>query len=104
MTDSRHTLWAGWATFGALLAFELALPRLIPGRPDPWYDAQQAVAGFVLAQLSLIAAVGTFSLRESFVLRDLRVGTLDPRTPAGFEPGARREVTSSSPHPGGHPP
>jgi hypothetical protein len=28
--------------------------------------------------------VGTFSLRESWALRDIRAGTLDPCTPVGF--------------------
>ena len=43
-----------------------------------------SVAGFVLALLSLIAGVGTFTLRESLALREIRSGALDPSTPAGF--------------------
>jgi len=84
MTESRRTLWLLWALFLASLALSLALPRILPSRLHPWHPAQAAVAGFVMALLSLAAAVGTFSLRESWVLRDIRAGALDPRTPAGF--------------------
>ena len=84
MTGKQRALWGLWAVFVALLALELALPQLLPSRPQPWYAAQTAVAGFVLMLLSLVAGVGTFTLRESLVGRDLRLGTLDPRTPAGF--------------------
>ena len=50
----------------------------------PWYDAQTAVVGFVLALASLATAVGSFALRESLALRDLRSGALDPASAAGF--------------------
>jgi hypothetical protein len=84
MTGSRVALWGLWALFLALLALELALPELLPARPQAWYDAQVSVAGFVLTLLAILAAVGTFTLRETLVGRDVRAGTLDPRTPAGY--------------------
>lgn len=84
MTGSRRTLWLLWALFLGLLALSLALPGMLPSRPHPWHPAQAAVAGFVMALLSLAAGVGTFSLRESWTLREIRAGGLDPRTPAGF--------------------
>jgi hypothetical protein len=83
VTGSRRALWLLWAVFLALLALELAIPRLVPARPDPWHAGQTAVAGFVLSILALVAGVGTFALRESLVLRQLRLGSLDPRTRAG---------------------
>jgi hypothetical protein len=79
---SRRTLWLLWAGFLGLLALGLAASWL-PARADPWHQAQTAVAGFVLAILALVAGVGTFALRESLVLRRVRVGTLDPSTPTG---------------------
>jgi hypothetical protein len=84
MTGSRGALWAIWAGFAALLALELAFAHFAPSREHPWYDAQESVAGFVLALLALVAGVGTFTLRESLALREIRSGTLDPETPAGF--------------------
>jgi hypothetical protein len=84
MTGSRRALWVLWAAFAALLALELGFAYYAPTRLHPWYDAQASVAGFVLALLSLIAGVGTFTLRESLALRDIRLGTLDPSTPAGL--------------------
>ena len=83
MTGTPRTLWASWAVCAALLALELAIPGLLPSRPQPWYEAQRSVASFVLALLAMIAAVGSFTLRESLVGRELRLGTLDPQTPAG---------------------
>ena len=38
----------------------------------------------MLALLALVAGVGTFTLRESLALREIRSGALDPNTPAGF--------------------
>ena len=84
MGGSRSGLWVLWAGFVALLALELAFAYLAPHRLHPWYDAQVSVAGFVLALLSLICGVGTFTLRESLALREVRAGSLDPGTPAGF--------------------
>lgn len=84
MMGSRRTLWLLWALFLASLALSLAIPWILPSRPHPWHPAQAAVAGFVMALLSLATGVGTFSLRESWALRDIRAGALDPRTPAGF--------------------
>jgi hypothetical protein len=78
------SLWLVWAALFATLALWPALPRLLGHRADPWYDAQSAVAGFVLALLAVAAGVGTFSLRESLLLRDVREGRLDPATPAGL--------------------
>ena len=80
----RRALWGWWAAFFVLLLLGLAIPGIAPSRQEPWYDAQKSVAGFVLTLLSLVAGVGTFTLRESLVQRDLRRGTLDPGTPAGF--------------------
>ncbi len=68
----------------AAVALELAIPGLLPPRPQPWDAAQTAVAEFILAIFSLVAGVGTFALRETFALRRIRVGTLDPLTPEGF--------------------
>jgi hypothetical protein len=62
--ESRRRLWALWAIFAAALALLVAIPHLVPSRPHPWYAAQIAVAGLVLALLSLPAAVSTFALRE----------------------------------------
>jgi len=84
MTGSRRALWVLWAAFAALLGLELAFAYFVPSRLHPWYDAQASVAGFVLALLSLVAGVGTFTLRESLALREIRQGALDPSTPAGL--------------------
>jgi hypothetical protein len=84
MNESRLTLWVLWALGFAGLALELAILRIVPGRLQPWYEAQTSLANFVLALLSLVAVVGSFSLRETLALRDLRRGTLDPRTPEGI--------------------
>jgi hypothetical protein len=77
-------LWLVWVVFLALLGLEFALPSIVPRRPREWYPAQTAVAGFVAALLSMLAAVGTFVVRESLVLRDVRGGALDPASPTGF--------------------
>src|SRR5262245_27752644 len=84
MTAPRWALWILWAVFAALLALELRVAYVLPPRPHPWYDAQVAVAGFVLALLSVVAAVGTFTLRETLAMREIRRGSLDPNTPDGF--------------------
>ena len=84
MSGSRGALWVLWAGFAVLLALELAFAYGVPSRLHPWYDAQASVAGFVLALLSLVTGVGTFTLRESLALREIRSGALDPNTPAGF--------------------
>lgn len=84
MTGSRGVLWVLWAACLALVGAALALPAWLPSRPTPWYEAQTAVAGFVLTLLALLAGVGTFTLREALVARDVRRGTLDPGTPEGF--------------------
>ena len=84
MSAPRWALWILWAVFAALLALELRIAYVIPPRPHPWYDAQVAVAGFVLALLAVLAAVGTFTLRETLAMREIRRGSLDPNTPDGF--------------------
>ena len=84
MSAPRWALWILWAVFAALLALELRIAHVLPPRPHPWYDAQAAVAGFVLALLSVLAAVGTFTLRETLAMREIRRGELDPNTEAGF--------------------
>jgi len=84
MKESRGGLWLAWGSCLALLALAPAISPVIPKRLDPWYRAEASVAGFVLSLLALTAAVGTFALRETLVLRDIRAGSLDPGTPAGF--------------------
>lgn len=80
----RPYTWVLWGACLGVLAFELVLPRLLPSRPQPWDAAQTAVAEFILAIFSLVAAVGTFTLRETFAVGPVRRGLLDPSTPAGF--------------------
>ena len=38
----------------------------------------------MFAQLSFAAIVGTFALRETLALKDVRAGMLDPRSPLGL--------------------
>ena len=76
--------WILWGACLGGLAFEVVLPRVLPSRAQPWDAAQTAVAEFILAIFSLVAAVGRFTLRETFALGPVRRGSLDPRTPAGF--------------------
>jgi hypothetical protein len=78
-TSIRVKVYALWAFFLGLLALTHVIPRLVPTRPDPWHTGETAVAGFVMALLSLAAAVSTFAARES--LRDLRAATPDPPPP-----------------------
>jgi hypothetical protein len=80
----RPFAWVLWGAVLGLLALELVVPRWLPIRAQPWDAAQTAVARFVLAIFSLVAAVGTFTLRETFALGPIRGGSLDPSTPAGF--------------------
>lgn len=80
----RRSAWILWGAFLGGLAFELVIPRVLPSRPHPWDPAQTAVAEFILAIFSLVAAVGTFTLRETFAREPIRRGSLDPSTPAGF--------------------
>ena len=85
MAGSRSTLWMLWAVIVALLATDaLALASLLPVRADPWYEAEASVAQLVLGLLALVTGVGTFALRETLVLRDLRIGALDPNTADGL--------------------
>lgn len=78
------SFWASWAVFFATLCLWFALPRLVAPVPDPWNTAESAVAGFVLAILALCAGIGTFAMRESLLLRDVREGRIDPTTPEGL--------------------
>jgi hypothetical protein len=80
----RPYAWILWGAFLGAVAFELVLPGLLPHRQQPWDAAQTAVAEFILAIFSLVAAVGTFTIRETFALGPIRRGSLDPSTPAGF--------------------
>ena len=80
----RPFTWILWGAFLGGLAFELVIPRVLASRPQPWDAAQTAVAEFILAIFSLVAAVGTFTLRETFALGPIRRGSLDRSTPAGF--------------------
>lgn len=84
MAPARSSLWILWAVLFSSLALDVALARMLPPRAIPWYDAQTAVVGFVLTLASLAAAVGSFALRESLALRDLRSGVLDPASAVGF--------------------
>lgn len=81
---ARSSLWILWSVLLSLLALDVALARMLPPRAIPWHDAQTAVVGFVLTLASLAAAVGSFALRESLALRDLRSGALDPTSATGF--------------------
>lgn len=81
MSSVRPSLWLLWALLLATLALWPALPALLGHRADPWYPAQAAVAGFVLALLAVAAGLGSFALREALVFRDVR--PVDPATPEG---------------------
>lgn len=85
MAGSRSTLWTLWAVIVALLVLDaLALRGWLPTRADVWYEAEASVAQLVLGLLALVAGVGSFALRETLVVRDLRSGALDPNTESGF--------------------
>ena len=85
MAGSRGTLWTLWAAIVALLALDAAaIWGLLPARADAWYEAQTSVALLVAGLLALVAGIGTFALRETLALRDLRSGALDPNTASGF--------------------
>jgi len=81
---ARTSLWILWAALFSFLAVYVALARVLPPPAVPWYDAQTAVVGFVLAIAALAAAVGGFALRETLALRHLRSGALDPASAVGF--------------------
>ena len=83
MSTSRLFLWLAWAAALALVALEVAVPTLLPRGFRPWDDAETAVGGFVAAIFAFTAGVWSFALRESFALRDIREGAIDPTTPAG---------------------
>lgn len=83
MQQGRAFLWLIWAALAGTLALWPALPALIGHCADPWYAAQSAVAGFVLALLGLAAGLGSLALREALVLRDAREGRFDPDTKEG---------------------
>jgi hypothetical protein len=80
---SRSTLWIAWVLALGAVAAVAFLPGLLPHRADPWHAGEIAVAQFVLAIFALTAGVGSFALRESLALRDLRSGALDPTTLEG---------------------
>lgn len=85
MAGSRSALWTLWAVIVALLALDaVAIAGVLPTRADVWYEAEASVAQLVLGLLALVAGVGSFALRETLVLRDLRSGALDPNTESGF--------------------
>jgi hypothetical protein len=67
MGDSTWPFRATWAVLFASLLVWIAMPYVVPPRAQTWYDAQTAVAGFVLAIFALVAAVASFALRESLV-------------------------------------
>jgi hypothetical protein len=74
--EVRRGLWALWTTFLVALAALLATAHLVPARQHPWHPAQTAVAGFVLALLSLTLGVSTFAAREK--LAEVRAATPAP--------------------------
>jgi hypothetical protein len=85
MSGSRGSLWLWWALFVAALALQLVLAEGVASlRAQPWHTARTAVAGFVLALISVALGVWTFALREGLALRDVRSGALDPSTPVGL--------------------
>jgi hypothetical protein len=84
MPPARSSLWILWAVLLSFLALDVVLARRLPPPAIPWYDAQTAVVGFVLALASLALAVGSFAVRESLALRHLRSGALDPASAVGF--------------------
>jgi membrane protease YdiL (CAAX protease family) len=63
----RARLWVVWLLCAAGLALLLTVPRFVPPRPIPWNAGQAAVAGFVLALLSLTSGVSTFAGREQLL-------------------------------------
>jgi hypothetical protein len=77
-------LWLLWAIVLTLVVAEYVAAYVVPRRQHAWHAAQTAVAGFVLALLSLAAIVGTFALRETLMWKDVRAGVLDPRSPVGL--------------------
>lgn len=76
-------LWIIWAAMLGTLALYAIVPTLVPPRATPWYEAQIAVGRFVAGLLALVAGVGTFAIRETLALKQIRMGTIDPTTPAG---------------------
>ena len=80
---SSTPLWIVWALALAAVGVLAFVPGVVPVRAMPWHAGQIAVAQFVLAIFALTAGVGSFALRESLALRDLRSGALDPATEAG---------------------
>jgi len=73
-----------WAALLALLVLDAFVLARLPVRTDAWYDAEASVVELVLGLLALVTGVGTFALRETLVLRDLRSGAIDPNTASGF--------------------
>lgn len=69
MRPSGGFLWLAWGVLFASLLVWLAVPQMLPPRAHPWSEAQTAVAGFVLALLALVTAVGSFATRETLVRR-----------------------------------
>ena len=85
MAGSRSSLWLLWVAYVALLVLDaFALAGLLPTRADTWYDAEASVVQLVLGLVALVVGIGTFALRETLMLRDLRSGALDPNTAGGF--------------------
>ena len=81
---SRTGLWTLWVTCLLVLALQVAWASLAAPRANPWNAAETAVAGFVLALFALSGGVGSFAIRETFLLRHLRRGALDLATPSGL--------------------
>jgi peptidoglycan/LPS O-acetylase OafA/YrhL len=92
MMRSGGLLWLAWSALFATLLGWLVLPSFGPHYADPWYEAQAAVAVFVFAILSMVAGVGSFAMRESLVLRDVREQRIDPSTEQGRVQLTRRLV------------
>lgn len=82
--SERLLYWAVWSLlFASLLVWALA-PGLLPPRAHPWHEAETAVAGFVLTLFALVTGVGTFSMRETLVLREAEKGPIANDATGGF--------------------
>lgn len=83
MGNERRLLWILWAALCATLVLYAAIPHYFERRGVPWYEGQTAVVSFVLALIALVAGVGTFAIRESWVRRPQASGALDVASAQG---------------------
>lgn len=80
----RLLYWLVWAALLASLLVWALAPRLMPPRAHPWGEAATAVAGFVLTLFALVTGVGTFSMRETLVMREAETGAPANHAVDGF--------------------